>query len=554
MTVNIHHQLLGPQDTISFKDVDDLELTDEQKLAIKKALTDLRFLMSNTYREQVFRLCSLLHGPEEDGGPIVSYDTIGSLFAQPRTHGAITDEFRKSLFEPNAPHRPFILLEDEIQLIKEELERTKDDYPTIDDITFFIMENFNKCPSRSTVKRAIKDRIQGFKIVKVKGIEDNRYDCKFDDIKDFYQRLAQEVKGVPVGFLFNLDESGQNQYIDARNIYVIVPENANVITYPLNRNIKRITLLHCIGTDGSSCDPLIILPRLTLDNEIFDIIPTGLVMFASQKKGYCTHEIFSNWFIDKFIPYLIAQQDRYHYYGKSVIIMDGFTGHDKSLQTLDNVLKQFNIKILFIPAHSSDQVQPLDLFGFNIQKLKTSKYIFNHHYSMQTNQILAILDGLNEISSFKSITTAFNMAGIFRTRNEDHESANGVFKQEHIIDMDRNTKIRRTNMIKEALRGRTNRLKKYEVLKPDENYPKRKELKLLTPLEYTMNEMTCEEAKNLRRKYSIRRYPQDQIEDPKNHKITEYSILKFKATKRKPSTKKKRVNHRVAVIRIPPNA
>ena len=87
---------------------------------------------------------------------IVSYNTIISLFAQPRTYGAKTDEFRKNLFEPNVPHKPFILLEDEIQKIKEELERTKDDYPTIDDITFFIIESINKCPSRSTVKKILK--------------------------------------------------------------------------------------------------------------------------------------------------------------------------------------------------------------------------------------------------------------------------------------------------------------------------------------------------------------------------------------------------------------
>lgn len=87
------------------------------------------------------------------------------------------------------------------------------------------MQNFSKCPSRSTINRTIKERIKGFKIVKVKGIED-RYDFKYEDIQNFYQQLAQEVKGIPVGFLFNSDESGQNQYIDARNIYVIVPENA----------------------------------------------------------------------------------------------------------------------------------------------------------------------------------------------------------------------------------------------------------------------------------------------------------------------------------------
>lgn len=79
--------------------------------------------------------------------------------------------------------------------------------------------------------------------------------------------------------------------------------------------------------------------------------------------------------------------------------MDGFKGHEKSLETLENVLHEFNLKIILIPPHSSDQVQPLYLFGFNIQKNRTQKFIVEKHYTWQTNQIHAILEGLNTIRS-----------------------------------------------------------------------------------------------------------------------------------------------------------
>lgn len=87
--------------------------------------------------------------------------------------------------------------------------------------------------------------------------------------------------------------------------------------------------------------------------------------------------------MEKFIPYLEMQRKNYNYDGKSVIIMDGFAGHEKAFQNLKNLFDEYKIKVIMIPPHYSDQVQPLDLFGLNLQKNKTAKYIFDHHYSLQ---------------------------------------------------------------------------------------------------------------------------------------------------------------------------
>lgn len=90
-------------------------------------------------------------------------------------------------------------------------------------------------------------------------------------------------------------------------------------------------------------------------------------------------------------------------------------------------IKKYKITILFVPPHKNGQVQPLDLFGFNLQKSKTQKHVFNHHYSLQTNQILEILEGLDEIRSYHAITAAWQMPGIFKTRSPDKDNPNDIF-------------------------------------------------------------------------------------------------------------------------------
>ena len=431
-----YHALKGPQQLTFPKGV---QLSEEQTIVINDALTDIRTEMCLSYREQCYVLVNLLK--TETDKAFVPYEVIGKMFVPERNHGSIIKEYKKYKMIRKPPHRPYLITDEEVQDIKAQLQECEG-YPSIDEISIYISMKFNKCPSRNTIKNVIKNRIQGYKIITVKAIDDDRYSVPFEQIKEYYDQLQDELEGVPIGFLFNLDESGQNQFVDAQNISLIVPNDVKLETYPVSRSIKRITLLHCIGSDGSSSDPMIILPRLTIDNEIFDEIPTGSVLFASQTKGFCTHELFTHWFVNKFLPYLKKQRRKYQYEGKCVIIMDGFTGHEKAFDTLENILEQFKIKILMIPPHSSDQVQPLDLFGFNLQKNKTSKYIFNQHYSLQSNTIMAIIEGLNTIKSPHNVKVAWEMAGIYRTRCDRTDDPNKVILQYHIVDMSLNKKIR----------------------------------------------------------------------------------------------------------------
>lgn len=78
-------------------------------------------------------------------------------------------------------------------------------------------------------------------------------------------------------------------------------------------------------------------------------------------------------------------------------------------------MPDFNLYILFLVPHSSDQTQALDLGIFGSQK-KISQKIKNKKGLTPFSQSLSkALQGLYEASSQRAITAAFESAGIQRT-------------------------------------------------------------------------------------------------------------------------------------------
>lgn len=69
----------------------DFELTEEQKIMIEEDLNDYHIIQARSFVEQCYILCCLLRKPESYK-PIISYDTIGRLFSEEKTHGSIIDE------------------------------------------------------------------------------------------------------------------------------------------------------------------------------------------------------------------------------------------------------------------------------------------------------------------------------------------------------------------------------------------------------------------------------------------------------------------------------
>ena len=104
-----------------------------------------------------------------------------------------------------------------------------------------------------------------------------------------------------------------------------------------------------------------------------------------------------------------------------------------------------NVEVIFIPHHSSDQVQPLDLLGFNLLKLAKSKsnISFQEGTSEQTREIVRIMNALESVSTSVLITKAWHAAGIFRKPVDWKEVSGGTILQNHLVDIGKAQKIRK---------------------------------------------------------------------------------------------------------------
>jgi hypothetical protein len=82
---------------------------------------------------------------------------------------------------------------------------------------------------------------------------------------EYLSALSQSLKGIQRRFLWNMDELGYGNWLDAQTETVYVAEKLEVDSVPItvSRTGKHITLIDCICADGRfSRPPLIDYPSV----------------------------------------------------------------------------------------------------------------------------------------------------------------------------------------------------------------------------------------------------------------------------------------------------
>ena len=105
----------------------------------------------------------------------------------------------------------------------------------------------------------------------------------------------------------------------------------------------------------------------------------------------------------------------HHYDGPILLLVDGFGCHDS-----DEFTSMCEAEgIVFLPPHTSDQLQPCDLGLFALQKRWSSNIQIDEDLNRQTKEVIRIVDSLRMTVTFKSLTGAFRKAGLitFRLRS-----------------------------------------------------------------------------------------------------------------------------------------
>ena len=85
----------------------------------------------------------------------------------------------------------------------------------------------------------------------------SRLNLADQDVQNFTTETERRLVQVPAAFLFNMDETGINEYANATRKQVVVHSDfpGTQTRYPVARNTTHATLVACIAADGTAINP-----------------------------------------------------------------------------------------------------------------------------------------------------------------------------------------------------------------------------------------------------------------------------------------------------------
>ena len=396
-------------------DLDSINMLTKEKV-IQLFQTE-EWMKLTLYMEQVKFLVENLHFQECQ----ISFSEIGKLFK--RNRGTIMKAYERSLIDKKPHGRPPILdsniLESVIEFVHSRYDELKP--ASYEDIIDFLdySHQINILPD--TVRHMIR-KCSCLKSIIGIPMEKERIMADPEKIQNFYSELEELIDDTPASLVFNLDESGFQEWTDRCKITVVVPIShlEERIEIPKDRSSKRSSLLVCIAADGTFLKPLIIITRKTAELEIFNVGYTpNRTILCYQENGFITTTLFEKWADEVFFPEVYQRRELLSFFGWAILILDGCSSHTSD-SFHDQCFEQ-GIIPLFIPPHSSDQIQPLDLGIFGIQKTGMGRVHPPQWLSTQSQQLYKILGSWFASATPPNIISAFNQMGIHVEWNSDSE-------------------------------------------------------------------------------------------------------------------------------------
>lgn len=386
--------------------------TPEEVSEFQIAINRNDFQQSTTFRQQIGIICMHLHNDFIN----VSYSRIGALFG--KNKDCVRNQHDRYKFGKNKDGRPFKLTNFEMNAIVQRILEYHTNpgfpiYPGYDDIEEFIIQRFNKTVKSDTIRHLINRNFrQLFKNVIGKPMELKRMEANIYEIDENLNQLAQKIEGVHFQFVINIDEIGNQDFSDAELKTLIVPANypMQYAPYSVDRSVKRSSCIAAISPGGIVTIPQIAVVRETVDSEVYQYISSDSVSVVHTPKGFVNTDSFKYWFENQFLPGLRCLRQRFNYFGRAVIIMDGLKAHDNILNEID--ISNENIIFHFLVAHASDQQQPLDLVLFGLMKRYEQNFQKIPGISQQSNQIIKIHNCYYKAATPFICKSSFQAAGI----------------------------------------------------------------------------------------------------------------------------------------------
>ena len=166
----------------------------------------------------------------------------------------------------------------------------------------YIISLIKKPVSISYVRKLVHDL--DFTAVKSILTESKRMEIKSNDIWNYYVKLDESIRGVPVDFILNMDESGVNKFHDRTRSKCIVPNtyNRKSIRISVERESKKVSLIACITASGQRLPPGFITHVKYLPEDLSNFLDFHDCHFYFSDKCTMNNVIFHKWLNDVVVP------------------------------------------------------------------------------------------------------------------------------------------------------------------------------------------------------------------------------------------------------------
>jgi hypothetical protein len=119
--------------------------------------------------------------------------------------------------------------------------------------------------------------------------------CDLEKVQDIFDQLIPHAEGILFGFIFNLDESGFEDWAcrSKRTVIILATYRESEITCLVDRATKRSSLLVCISVDGTYLKLMLILPWKTIEREVVEQgISEVMYKMVYQEYGFISTGLF----------------------------------------------------------------------------------------------------------------------------------------------------------------------------------------------------------------------------------------------------------------------
>ena len=248
-----------------------------------------------------------------------------------------------------------------------------------------------------------------------------------ENINKFFDRLAT-VSHIPPERIYNTDEAGIMEGMGINGLVIGSAEIKKHRVY-VKSNQSRVwtTFVECISATGNALTPAIIFKGTYVQKQWFAKDFEHPWHFACSENGWTSNAIALEWLEKVFLPQTQPEDPS----DMRLLIVNGHGSH-----TTDEFMWECyrnNVYLLFLPAHTSHVLQPLDLAIFSV--LKT---IYRRHINLLASQTdSAPVGKLNflrcyakahqEALNINNIKAGFRASGIWPTnRHKELKSSQVV--------------------------------------------------------------------------------------------------------------------------------